>query len=220
MTGTQGDRRTTTTPNPPTGGPAVERIAMPPSPRPTRDRRRPGRVAAVVAGMALAILLAGAVAAPAGAHVSIKPDVAKKGSFSVFSFSVPNESSTASTVKLDVTFPTDHPIAFVSVQPIPGWTWTSEKTTLANPLKTEDGEITQAISKVTWSGGSIGPGEFQLFTISAGPLPTDTKALEFKAVQTYSDGTVVRWIETTPKGGPEPEHPAPVLKLSGKSTGH
>jgi periplasmic copper chaperone A len=193
---------------------------MPPSPRPTRDRRWPGRLAAVVAGTALAVLLAGAVAAPAGAHVSIKPDVAKKGSFSVFSFSVPNESSTASTVKLEVTFPTDHPIAFVSVQPIPGWTWTSEKTTLAKPLKTEDGEITQAISKVTWSGGTIGPGEFQLFTISAGPLPTDTKSLEFKAVQTYSDGTVVRWIEATPKGGPEPEHPAPVLKLAGKSTGH
>ena len=49
----------------------------------------------------------------------------------------------------------------------------------------------EAISKITWSGGEIKPGEFQLFTISAGPLPTDTKSLEFKAVQTYSNGETV-----------------------------
>ena len=78
-------------------------------------------------------------------------------------------------------------------------------------------EITEAVSKITWSGGEIKPGEFQLFTVSAGPLPTDTKQIEFKAVQTYSDGTVVRWIESTPKGGAEPEFPAPVLKLAGKA---
>jgi hypothetical protein len=42
----------------------------------------------------------------------------------------------------------------------------------------------------------------------------------FKAVQTYGDGTVVRWIEDQPKGAPEPEHPAPVLTLKGKASGH
>jgi uncharacterized protein YcnI len=190
---------------------------MTPSPRPTRERRRPVRVAAIAAGAALAILLA---AAPAGAHVTIKPDVAKKGSFSVFSFSVPNESSTAGTVKIEVTFPTANPIPFVSVQPIPGWTWSAEKTTLAKPVKTDDGTIIDAVSKLTWSGGAIAPGEFQLFTISAGPLPTKAKSIEFKVVQTYSDGEVSRWIESTPKGGPEPEFPAPVLRLAGKSSGH
>ena len=33
----------------------------------------------------------------------------------------------------------------------------------------------------------------------------------FKALQTYSDGNVVRWIEEPVDGGEEPEHPAPVL---------
>ena len=72
------------------------------------------RRALLRSGLALlaALLVLLAVAVPAGAHVSIKPGVAKKGSFSVFSFSVPNERSTASTVELEVTFPTDHPIAF------------------------------------------------------------------------------------------------------------
>ena len=186
---------------------------MRPSPRPHRLRR--AFVTATLAGALLA-----ALAAPASAHVSVKPESVPKGSFSVISFSVPNESSTASTVKVEVTFPTDHPIAFVSVLPIPGWTWASEKTTLAKPVESEGESITEAVSKVTWSGGEIKPGEFQLFTVSAGPLPTDTKQIEFKAVQTYSDGTVTRWIEETPKGGPEPEFPAPTLKLAGKAKSH
>ena len=191
---------------------------MLPSPRTGRTRgARALRAAVAAVGVALVILLA---AVPAGAHVSIKPDVAKKGSFSVFSFSVPNESSTASTVKLEVTFPTDHPIAFVSVQPIPGWTWSAEKTTLAKPITTADPDITQAVSKITWTGGAIAPGEFQLFTVSAGPMPTKGKSIEFKAVQTYSDGEVARWIESAPKGGPEPEFPAPVLRLAGKAAAH
>jgi uncharacterized protein YcnI len=161
-----------------------------------------------------------AAAVPASAHVSIKPEAAPKGSFSVFSFSVPNEQDRAGTVKVEVTFPTDHPIGFVSVLPIPGWTWTAETTKLATPIKSEGEEITEAVSKITWTGGEIEPGEFQLFTVSAGPLPTDAKQIEFKAVQTYSNGDVVRWIESTPKGGPEPEFPAPVLKLVGKAKSH
>ena len=63
-------------------------------------------------------------------------------------------------------------------------------------------------------------GRVPAVTVSAGPLPTKVKTVEFKAVQTYSDGEVVRWIESTPKGGPEPEHPAPTLTLVGKSKGH
>jgi periplasmic copper chaperone A len=36
----------------------------------------------------------------------------------------------------------------------------------------------------------------------------------FKTIQTYSDGTVVRWIDDTVAGQAEPEHPAPVLNLA------
>lgn len=52
--------------------------------------------------------------------------------------------------------------------------------------------------------------------MSMGPLPTDTDQLVFKALQTYDNGEIVRWIDTTAPGGPEPEHPAPVLKLTAK----
>jgi len=187
---------------------------MRPSPRSIRCLRR-----ALGAGLLIAGVIA-AASLQASAHVTVKPGEAPRGSFSVFSFSVPNERSDASTVKLEITFPAENPIPFVSVQPVPGWTWTAEKATLAKPIEGHGKPITEAVSKITWTGGEIKPGEFQLFTVSAGPLPTNAKQLEFKAVQTYSNGEVVRWIEPAPKGGPEPEFPAPVLQLTKKSKGH
>jgi uncharacterized protein len=166
---------------------------------------------------AIVVALVIAVALPAGAHVTVKPESAKRGSESVLSFSVPNERDNASTVTVEVNFPTNQPIASISVLPTPGWTWSSQTTQLSTPLKTEDGTVTQAVTKITWSGGQINPGEFQQFTVSAGPLPTKGKSMEFKVLQTYSNGEIVRWIEDTPKGGPEPDFPAPTLKLVGKA---
>jgi uncharacterized protein len=168
---------------------------------------------------ALVVGVLALVALPAGAHVTVKPASVPKGSFSILSFSVPNEQEDANTVKLEVTFPTKYPIAFVSYQPTPGWETEVEKSPLAKPVKTDDGELTEAVSKITWTASGVGltPGQFELFTVSAGPLPTRTNSLTFKAIQTYSNGDVVSWIQRTAKGAPEPEHPAPVLKLTAAS---
>jgi uncharacterized protein len=173
----------------------------------------------------LAALVLGAVALaalPAGAHVSITPSSAPKGGFQVLSFNVPNEEADANTVKLEVTIPTKNPIAFVSYQPMPGWTVEVQKTTLAKPVTTDDGQITEAVSKITWTatGEGLAPGQFDLFTISAGPLPTKPNKLTFKAVQTYSNGEVVNWIQQTVKGAPEPERPAPTLTLTAAKDDH
>jgi uncharacterized protein YcnI len=173
-------------------------------------------------GSAVVALVIALGASAAAAHVTVVPDTAPKGGFEILSFSVPNEEQDANTVKLEVTLPTKFPIAFVSTQPMPGWTVSVEKTTLAKPVKTDDGQITEAVSKVTWTAtdGGLKPGEFDLFTISAGPLPTNTGKLTFKAIQTYSDGTVVSWIQKTVKGAPEPEHPAPTLTLTAAADDH
>ena len=78
--------------------------------------------------VALALgLVARWVRIPAGAHVSITPSSAPKGGFEVLSFYVPNEEADANTVKLEVTFPTKYPIAFVSYQPMAGWTSRSRR---------------------------------------------------------------------------------------------
>jgi uncharacterized protein YcnI len=176
---------------------------------------RAARRALTGAGAVAAIIVA--LAVPAAAHVTINPDTAEPGGYGAFNVRVPNEETDADTTKVQLQLPTDHPIASVSVQPTPGWTIQVTKGTLPKPIKTDDGEITQAVTQITWSGGKITPGQFQQFWISLGPLPTDTPKLYFKALQTYTDkaGTtnVVRWIEL-PNGGPEPEHPAPSITLA------
>jgi uncharacterized protein YcnI len=179
------------------------------------------RVRPVVPGAIVALLIALGASA-AGAHVSVVPDTAKKGGFQILSFSVPNEEADANTVKFEVTLPAKSPIASVSTQPMPGWTVAVQKTTLAKPVESDDGEVTEAVSTITWTAndGGLKPGEFDLFTISAGPLPTNTKKLTFKAIQTYSDGTSVNWIQATVKGAPEPEHPAPTLTLTAAGDDH
>ena len=174
----------------------------------------------VTGGLAAAIGLVALVAGPAAAHVEVDPDSAPKGATKVVSFRVPNEKNDASTVQIEVDFPTDHPIPQVLVEQKPGWTFSVEKQTLPKPIKTESGEVTEAVTKITWSGGQIQPNGFDLFPILAGRLPKNVSKLEFKALQTYSDGDVVRWIEPTPKGGPEPEHPAPVLTLTKAAKSH
>ncbi|MBV9315806.1 MAG: YcnI family protein [Pseudonocardia sp.] len=158
----------------------------------------------------------------ADAHVTAQPGNAAQGSYTKISFRTPNEKDNANTVKLEVDFPSDHPIAEASTEPLPGgWTANVEKTDLKTPIKTDDGEATQAVSKITWSGGQLAPGQFEDFSVSLGPLPSDTNKLVFKALQTYSDGDVVRWIDVAPPGSPEPEHPAPTLSLTpGESDEH
>jgi uncharacterized protein len=163
------------------------------------------------------IAAAAAVVLPATAafaHVTVNPRSAPQGSYTKLAFRVPNERDDADTTKIEVDFPADHPLASVSVRPHAGWNYTVVKTKLASPIKSDDGDISEAVSQITWTGGAIKPGEFDEFEVSVGPLPDDVDSLTFKTLQTYRDGQVVRWIEEASPGGSEPDHPAPVLKLT------
>ncbi|MCM1970955.1 MULTISPECIES: YcnI family protein [Streptomyces] len=164
-----------------------------------------------------------ALSAPALAHVTVQPEgEAAKGGYAVVDFRVPNESDTASTVKLEVSFPTEHPLASARPEPIPGWDAKVSKTKLDKPIELHGRKINEAISKITWTatGKGIEPGFFQKFTVSMGALPEDADELVFKAVQTYDDDEVSRWIEVPQEGQEEPENPAPVLALSEAEEGH
>jgi uncharacterized protein YcnI len=179
----------------------------------TMSRSRVLRRIPAITAVAGAIVLA--AAGPALAHVVVDPSAAPKGGEATIDFKVPNEQDNANTVKLEVYLPTDHPIASVQTEPVPGWTATISKYTLSKPITTDDGQVTQAVSKITWVGGKIAPGEFQQFPVSVGPLPTDAGKLVFKALQTYDNNQVVRWIDAPAvPGDPEPEHPAPTLTLT------
>ena len=164
-------------------------------------------------------LVAGSTAAAptatsALAHVTVNPREAPAGGYAKLAFRVPNERDDAGTTRLEVSFPAEHPFGSVSVRPKAGWTYTKDETTLATPVKVHGADISTVVSKITWTGGTIEPGEFEEFEVSLGPLPEDPESLVFKALQTYSSGEVVRWIEEAAPGGPEVERPAPVLKLT------
>ncbi|HET6855734.1 MAG TPA: YcnI family protein [Streptomyces sp.] len=170
------------------------------------------RISAVGAVAASTVVL---LAGPAFAHVGVQPvGAAEKGGYATVNVKVPNERDNASTNKLEVSFPTDHPLSSVMPQPVPGWTVKVEKTKLDKPLKVHGREITEAVSKVTWTGGKIAPGQFQQFPLSLGQLPEDADQLVLKAIQTYDNKEVVRWIEEPKEGQEEPKSPAPVLKLT------
>ncbi|MFE2472268.1 YcnI family copper-binding membrane protein [Streptomyces mirabilis] len=178
----------------------------------------------IAAAGAVAVSAVLAVSAPAFAHVSVQPEgEAAKGGYAVVDFKVPNERDNASTNQVEVNFPTDHPLASVMPQPLDGWSVKVTKTKLAKPLTMHGEKISEAVSKVTWTatGKGIEPGFFQKFPLSVGALPEDTDELVFKAIQTYDNKEVVRWIEPQKAGQEEPENPAPVLTLSEASAdGH
>ena len=175
---------------------------------------------AAVAGTVAVLTLA--LAVPASAHVTVNPNTAVQGGYAKVTFRVPNESDTANTTKVEVNLPADAPFASVSLKPVAGWTMAPVRSKLAKPIEAHGTQITEAVSKITWTatGDGLLPGEFDLFTISAGPLPTKPNKLTFKAVQTYSNGEVVSWIQQTVKGAPEPEHPAPTLTLTAAKEEH
>ncbi|MFB9238658.1 YcnI family protein [Plantactinospora siamensis] len=178
------------------------------------------RRAAVVSAAVTAAAVLG-LAGAASAHVTVNPNTAAQGGYTKVSFRVPNESDSASTTKVEVNLPTGTPVASVSLKPLPGWTATTVKSKLATPIKTDDGEITEAITKITWTAGAgadIKPGQFQEFDVSLGPLPSADQ-LVLKTLQTYSDGSITRWIDEPSSDGSEPEHPAPVLKLTAAKGG-
>lgn len=160
----------------------------------------------------LALVAVAALTLPtsAGAHVTLQPEEAAAGSFTVLDVRVPNETEDADTTKVDVQFPPG--FAEASYQPVPGWSVKVVKEKLAKPVQTDDGPVTEGVHEIIWSGGRIAPGQFTDFPLSVQIPGKAGDALTFKALQTYDNGEVVRWI-----GTPESEHPAPQVMVTAEA---
>jgi uncharacterized protein YcnI len=163
-----------------------------------------------------AATLVALTALPAVAHVSVNPREVPGGGYAALTFRMPNERDNAHTTKLEVVLPAEQPFASVRVKRQPGWTYEIEKAKLDKPIKSGEEEITEVVRTITWTAqgkdDAVKPSEFVEFDVSVGRLP-DSGELVFKAIQTYDNGEVVRWIEQAAPGAPEPKNPAPVLKL-------
>jgi uncharacterized protein len=160
----------------------------------------------VLAG-ALGVL---ALPASAQAHVSLHPNTLPAGSGPTVDVRVPNETSNARTVKVDVQIPPG--FTFLVPAPVPGWTARVRTAKLAKPITTDDGTVTEQPTQVTWTaagGAGTPPAEFQDFPLELVVPGKAGDVLSFKTVQTYSNGSVVRWIE-----GPAGEHPAPTVNVT------
>jgi periplasmic copper chaperone A len=170
--------------------------------------------------LAAAGLIATAVLAavtPAFAHVTTDPSSAPQGAEITLGFRSPNEETSANIIRLEVDLPTDTPLLGVDVEPLSGWTAKVAQVNLNPPVQTDDGPVTQAVSQIVWTaapGGGTAPGQFQEFYVLVQQLPDKANQVVFKAVQTYSDGTIVRWIDPVTASVPDPDHPTPILKLT------
>jgi periplasmic copper chaperone A len=167
----------------------------------------------------LALIVTGGVllATPAAAqaHISLHPNTIPAGAFATLDVRVPGEQEGAYVTKVDTLFPQG--FTGVDYENVPGWTARVIEAKLKTPIK-EDGEtIDTEVSQIawTWTGplGKVSNGQFINFPLSVA-IPADAagRALEFRTVQTYSNGEVVHWI------APEltAEHPAPRINVTAK----
>ena len=166
---------------------------------------------------AAATVAVGLTALPALAHVTVSSPGATQGSFGVLTFRMPNEMDNANATELKVQLPADQPLASVSVKPEPGWAYTVTRAKLPQPVTDDDGnQVTDYVSVIDWkaTAGGVKPGEYEDFDLSVGPLPK-AASMTFKAIQVYSNGQTVSWIDVPASGSTEEsEHPAPTLKLA------
>jgi uncharacterized protein YcnI len=163
------------------------------------------------------LIAAGALLVPASAqaHVSLHPNTVPAGAFATLDVRVPGEVEGAYIKKVDVLFPRG--FTGVDYENVPSWSVKVIEGKLATPIK-EDGEtIDSEVSQIvwTWTGplGKVNSGQFINFPLSlAIPGNAAGKPLEFRTVQTYSNGEVVRWIEPAL----DADHPSPRINVTAK----
>jgi len=161
----------------------------------------------VSAAAAVAVL---ASAGPAAAHVTLQPQEAAAGGFARLNVRVPNERDKASTEKVRVQFPPG--FLAISYEPVDGWDIEVKKRKLDQPAELHGEKVDEEIDEVSITakkGESIRPGQFRDFGLSLRIPEKPGATLTFKALQTYSNGEVVRWI-----GPPDSEEPAPQVKVA------
>jgi uncharacterized protein YcnI len=167
------------------------------------------KIRSYIVGTVVAAL---ALAPAAAAHVTLQPSEAPAGGFTRLDVRVPNERDNAGTTKVVVQMPPG--FLSVSTEPVPGWDAQLTMRQLDEPVEQFGEQVTEEVGRITFTAdgeaSAIQPGQFQDFGLSlAVPEGRPGTMLTFKALQTYSNGEVVRWI-----GPPDSEEPAPQVELT------
>jgi len=163
------------------------------------------------------LLATGALIAPASAqaHISLHPNTIPAGAFATLDVRVPGEQEGAYVKKVDVLFPAG--FTGVDYENVDGWSTKVIEAKLTTPIKEDSEIIDTEVSQIIWSWtgplGKVNNGQFIQFPLSlAIPDNAGGKALEFRTVQTYSNGQVVHWISPSLTA----EHPSPRINVTAK----
>ncbi len=97
---------------------------------------------------------------------------------------------------------------------MPGWSTRVVYQRLAKPVQTDDGPISTWVSQIVWSWtgplGRVDNNQFINFPLSVAiPASDARRSLQFKALQSYSNGQVIHWI-----GPAAAEFPAPTVNIT------
>ncbi|MFG2057875.1 DUF1775 domain-containing protein [Micromonospora sp. NPDC048930] len=172
----------------------------------TMTRRGRWWAAALLAATVGAVSWPGAASA-AGVTVTTSPAQVHQGDAIELAVVLPEERAASRTTRIELRMPADAPIGEVYPLSVPGWAPRITTRDLDQPVAgIHSSELTQVTEAVTWirMPGAAGPARLSL---GMGPMPA-TDRLTFQVIQTYADGTVVRWAD--PAGG---THPAPTVAL-------
>jgi uncharacterized protein YcnI len=182
---------------------------------------RSWRTAAVALGAGVVGALAfvgpaAAYAGPAAADVTVSPSAAPRGGPAELAFHVTDDRPGAYTTQIELDAPEATPIAEIYPMSADDWAPRVATRQLSQPVELIHGTTTtEVVSSITWlrvTGPPTGPAKPAELRVSLGPMPT-TETVAFTVVQTYSDGTVVRWADAPAADGSKPAHPAPVVTL-------
>jgi len=161
------------------------------------------KIATLLVSMIGALTLFAGVAS---AHVTIGPKETSQGAYEMFTVKVPSEKEDVTTSKIQVLIPED--VNITRFEPKPGWTYEIQK------------DDADKITSVTWTteGEGLSATEFGQFNMN-GKVGDKATEIVWKAIQTYSDGSVVEWVEEAQ----EASYPASVTvvnKADASAHGH
>jgi uncharacterized protein YcnI len=170
---------------------------------------RPTNIAVLFVATALFI------PAAAQAHISLHPNTIPAGAFATLQVRVPGEQEGAHVTKVDLLFPPG--FTSVAYENVPGWNVRVLNQKVSPPIQTDEGPVNEEISQIIWSWagqlGMVNNNQFVQFPLSVAiPGNVAGQVLEFKTVQSYSNGQMVHWIDPALSA----EHPAPRINVTAK----
>ncbi len=158
-------------------------------------------------GLALSLTTAG----PAFADVGVTPSSEPAGGSGELTFRVTDDIPDAGTTSFELDLPADHPLLGVVPAAKFGWGLAIERSPVPGPTA---GRVTRIIWSAHSTTTAIQPGRYGTFSISVREFPIDAARVRISALQTWSNGEVVQWIDARVPGGPAPLHPAPEITLT------